>query len=230
MIELIDHMGDDMRVVNAARVSFAKHADWSTVEDGSIIRKYMEKGDYRLIKYLLKHNHFTPFTHPQITFRIKMPIFIARQWFKHQIGLSRNEVSRRYVDNTPEFYMPEGFREKAENKKQGSSSDISPQNEQLKDLVGDMNTQAMAVYQNLLACNVCPEQARMVLPQSMMTEFYETGSLQAYLRIIQLRLDNNAQKEVRDYAMLLEEQIEQLFPYTYDAMEELLYEHHKETK
>lgn len=221
MIEVIDVMGDDMRVINAARVSFNKHSDFSTIEDAGKIVKYMESGDYRLIKYLLKHNHFTPFTHPQLTLRIKMPIFIARQWFKHQIGLSRNEVSRRYVSYDPEFYMPDGFREMAENKKQGSSDVISAQSEQLVSLVHNMNDKAEAVYQNLLACNICPEQARMVLPQSMMTEFFETGSLQAYLRIMALRTSPDAQKEVRDYGEEVGTIIKDLFPYTYDAVEEL---------
>lgn len=221
MIELISVMGDDLTIVNAARVSFGKESGYDTVRHDGRDLQVMKQGDYKLIKYLLKHNHFTPFTHPQLTLRIKMPIFIARQWFKHQIGISRNEVSRRYVSDKPEFYSPDGYRLMAENKKQGSTDVISPQSEQLSELVDELNVKAESVYSNLLACNICPEQARMVLPQSMMTEFYETGSLQAYLRIMQLRDSPDAQKEVRDYGNRVGEIIRDLFPYTYEAIQEL---------
>lgn len=188
MIDVIGILGNDLTVVNAARVSFNKEVS------------QFENKDYRLIKFLLKHNHWTPFSHPQLTLRIKMPIFIARQWFKHMIGFSRNEVSRRYVDSEPEFFIPEYLRSKAADKKQGSLLEENPQSQQLLKLLGDTYKRTQSCYENMLACGVCAEQARMVLPQAMYTEFYETASLAGYLRLVGLRKSPDAQKEIQDYA------------------------------
>lgn len=209
-IEIISSMGDDRTVVNAARVSFSKH-----------VSSFDEKGDSRLLKFLLKHNHFTPFTHPQLTLRIKMPIFIARQWFKHMVGFSRNEVSRRYVDMAPEFFLPEFFRERADNKKQGSSDFPCAQSKTLIDETSALYAKCEKHYNMLIASQVCPEQARMVLPQSMMTEFYETGSLSAYLRLIQLRTESTAQKEIQVYAKEVETILKALFPHTMRAVKQI---------
>lgn len=209
MIEVLDILGSDLTVVNAARCSFAKHID-----------KFSGR-DYKLLKYLLRHNHWTPYSHPQMTLRIKMPIFVARQWFKHMIGFSRNEVSRRYVDAGPEYYMPEVLRSRAPNKKQGSSDEVNPQSSQLIELMAETYEKCDMCYNNMIASGVCPEQARMVLPQAMMTEFYETGSLAAYLRLVHLRTEETAQKEIREYASIISQILQGAFPQTMKAVAEL---------
>jgi thymidylate synthase (FAD) len=207
-VQNLDHMGSDLTVVNAARVSMHKESSWG--EHGDI--KWLVEDDIRLIKYLAKHNHFTPFTHPQVTLRIKMPIFIARQWFKHQVGFTRNEVSRRYVDDTPEFFIPAEWRKRAANVKQGSSDEPFVLPMWLAQEVIEFYDKAEAMYLTLLNHDVCPEQARIVLPQGAYTEFIETGSLAAYARLCNLRLDPHAQKEVRLYAEAVYKIIKELFP------------------
>jgi thymidylate synthase (FAD) len=208
-VELIDHMGSDLTVVNAARVSMAKESDWDFGDSGFDMK--LSKRDCGLIAYLAKHNHWTPFSHPQVQLRIKMPIFVARQWFKHMIGFTRNEVSRRYVDDTPELYFPTEWRKRAENVKQGSSDELLFGGG--GSLTYDLTArQALDTYKFLIDSGVCPEQARMTLPQSMYTEFYETGSLAAYARLAKLRLDPHAQKEVRQYAHAVSEIMGELFP------------------
>lgn len=208
-VELIDHMGTDLTVVNAARVSMAKESEWDFGDSGFDMK--LSKRDCGLIAYLAKHNHWTPFSHPQVQLRIKMPIFVARQWFKHMIGFTRNEVSRRYVDDTPELYFPTEWRRRAENVKQGSSDETVDPN-MIGTMVGPVVRECVALYEDMLDCGVCPEQARMILPQSMYTEFYETGSLAAYARLAKLRLDPHAQKEVRQYAHAVSEIMGELFP------------------
>lgn len=199
-VTLMDYMGDDLSVVNAARVSMAKVSTEMCPEDA------------KLICYLARHNHWTPFSHPQVQLRIKMPIFVARQWFKHQIGFTRNEVSRRYVDDTPEFYEPSDWRLRAPSVKQGSL-------EETIDLdMGSDTEHAEYAYLFLLKSGVAPEMARMVLPQSTYTEFVETGSLAAYARLAKLRLDPHAQKEVRVYAQAVADIIRPLFPVSWDAL------------
>jgi thymidylate synthase (FAD) len=207
-VTLIDSMGDDLRVVNAARVSFAKEAWWKpdvfVDTDGTghrrPIKKELEEADQKLINYLAKHNHWTPFSHVQITMREKVPIFIARQRFKHMVGFTYNEVSRRYVDDPPQFYTPDSWRKRAENKKQGSSDeDISLEVSQHFNIEG-FHKECAKMYQLLIDTGVSPEQARMVLPQSMMTEYYVTGSLAAWARAYKLRIDPHAQKEIQDLA------------------------------
>ena len=169
MIEVtyIDHMGSDLSVVNAARVSFGKKSDWMMrVHNGEA--KVLQHKDDRLIKYLAKHKHKSPFNHAFATFHVKAPIFVARQLQKHEY-MPWNEVSRRYVDSEPEFYVPDVWRGRSEDKKQGSEGvieDIDP------DVANSMVACAKHDYNYLLAKGVCPEQARMVLPQSMMTEWY----------------------------------------------------------
>lgn len=201
-VVLINHMGSDLSVVNAARVSFDKLHD------------EMQDNDTGLISYLAKHNHWSPFSHAFLSFRIKAPIFVARQLGKHQVGLAWNEVSRRYVDAEPEFYTPDAWRKKAENVKQGSSDETV-------DTVGSnhgMNMVCLEAYNNLLKAGVCPEQARMVLPQSMMTEWIWSGSLYAFARICNLRLDSHTQAETREIAIALSSEIQQLFPVSWKAL------------
>ena len=207
-VELLDHMGDDLTVVNAARVSMAKHS-------AQLVDK-----DEKLILYLATHNHWTPFSHVTFQFRIKMPIFIAREWFRHTVGITRNEVSRRYVTDEPEFFTPAEWRSKAEHVKQGSGEVIDSAGRVLEiSTAYDKAIETCAeAYETLLNCGVCPEQARMVLPQSMMTEFIETGSLYAYARIWRLRTDPHAQKEIQQIAAQVGEEIEKLCPVSWAAL------------
>jgi len=193
-VELIDKMGTDLTVVNSARVSFGKN------------KEVMDAGDEKLISFLAKHNHWSPFAHCTLQFRIKAPVFVARQLVKHQVGLSWNEISRRYVDNEPEFYIPKSWRLRADDKKQGSSDetieyDISSTMEFLKQ-----------TYQNLLGQKVAPEMARMVLPQNMYTEWYWTGTLYAFARICDLRCAMDTQAETRVVADQIDELTQKEFP------------------
>jgi thymidylate synthase (FAD) len=204
-VELLEVFGDDLTVVNAARVSLGKHVD-----------EFTEK-DAKLIKYLTQHDHISPFFHPQLRFRLKMPIWMAREWFRHTIGFSRNEVSRRYVDDPPTFHIP-SFRTRAPGKKQGSNDDVHQQNTEFQDFVKNQCATAIAAYNHLLKNNIPPEQARMVLPQNMMTEFIETGSLAGYARLCGLRMSPDAQAEVRDVAGRVSELIKTRFPVSWDAL------------
>ena len=199
-VDLIDSMGTDLTVVNAARVSFDKH------------HKTFTDGDEKLIKYLAEHGHWTPFGHPQLQFRISAPVFVARQLVKHQVGLVWNEVSRRYVDSQPTFYLAENWRRKAENKKQGSSDDEVILNTRIKDDIIYIQEKAAQLYTELLSKGVAPEQARMLLPQSMYTEWYWTGSLFAFARICKLRISDDAQKETKEIAEKISKLIKEIFP------------------
>lgn len=218
-VEMIAHMGDDLMVVNAARVSMAKESEWELkpAPRGMLAELELAERDKKLIKYLATHKHWTPFSHPQVQLRIKMPIFIARQWFKHMIGFTRNEVSRRYVDAAPEFYVPTEWRKRAENVKQGSSEETVDVGLLMVEHT-DYWIAALDTYTTLLEKGVCPEQARMVLPQSMYTEFIETGSLAAYARLASLRLDPHAQKEIQWYAEAIDKVMAQLFPVSWEAL------------
>ena len=173
-VELIDSMGSDLTVVNAARVSFNKH------------HTELEDSDEKLIAYLAKHGHWTPFGHPHLQFRISAPIFVARQLVKHQVGLVWNEISRRYVDSTPTFYITDKWRSRAKNKKQGSGDELIELDSWDYAKIQDANVAAVDVYSHLLKRGVAPEQARMVLPLSMYTEWYWTGSLYAFARVCKL--------------------------------------------
>ena len=234
-VTLIDHMGTDLSVVNAARVSFAKESaalddEYTDVEynswHGSI--PVLSESDKKLINYLGKHNHWSPFGHCQLQFRIKAPVFVARQLVKHQVGLTWNEISRRYVDIEPEFYTPEVWRGVAENKKQGSSDieiDINPSNLRsyssgimmVDDYQRALQTAKLA-YEQLLKKGVAPEQARMVLPQSMMTEWYWSGTLYAFARVCNLRCKDDAQLETQMVAKEIDELAKEHFPYSWKAL------------
>ena len=198
-VELIDRMGSDASVVNAARVSFGKRI------------KEMSEGDTKLIRYLAKHNHWSPFGHASLQFRIKAPVFVARQLVKHQIGLTWNEISRRYVDTEPEFYEVDKWRGKPVDKKQGSSGEFDQQ--RLCDMAQSrVEDTALDAYQQLIQWGVAPEQARMILPQSMITEWYWSGTLYAFARICNLRCAEDAQYETRIVANLINDECEKLFP------------------
>lgn len=205
-VELLDVFGDDLTVVNAARVSFAKEST------------EMSDRDAKLVKYLAEHNHVTPFFHPQARFRIKMPIFVAREWFRHQIGFARNEVSRRYVDSDPEFWMPSELRERDSNKKQGSKEDKIQYNGHCLARMKKHQEESLELYKYLLDYQVCPEQARAVLPQSMLTEFIETGSLAAYARLYKLRTDPTAQREIQELAAAVGNLLSEKFPISWAAL------------
>jgi thymidylate synthase (FAD) len=200
-VELIDSMGTDLSVVNAARVSFNKKSYYLYDDDDPSV-EYMSEKDMKLLKYLAEHNHHTPFGHCFLSFRIKAPIFVARQLGKHQVGLCWNEVSRRYVDDEPEFFFPKEWRKKAENVKQGSEGFFDPRRE-MYDLdiwIRNRCDSMVKMYLDLLKDGLCPEQARMILPQNMMTEWIWSGSLLAFIRICNLRLDSHTQKETQDVA------------------------------
>lgn len=218
-VDLIDYMGSDLTVVNAARVSFDKESKWEEHQEADDGRYWLELSpkDVKLIKYLAKHKHWTPFSHPQLTFRIKAPIFVARQLFKHKVGLTENEVSRRYVDSEPEFFFPV-LRKRAENKKQGSTDEFPEKLEECERILLISQELAYQGYSKLLERGVCPEQARMVLPQSMYTEWYWTGSLAAFARVCQLRLDPHAQKETQEIAAGIHLHLKKLFPVSTEAL------------
>ena len=208
-VTLVDHMGSDLTVVNAARVSFAK-----------VHEEFDEKNDSKLIRYLAKHDHWSPFGHASLQFHIKAPVFVARQLVKHQVGLTWNEVSRRYVDMEPEFYTPDVWRGVAENKKQGSSEeeiDINPHG-RVVDEYQTVLRSAKWTYEHLLDLGVCPEQARMVLPQSMMTEWYWSGTLYAFARVCNLRCKDDAQKETQDVGWNIDKHARELFPACWSAL------------
>jgi len=224
-VTLIDYMGDDLRVVNAARVSFDKESSWVEDPRNPDFPNVLSERDRKLIHYLARHNHWTPFSHCMVTLRIKMPIFVARQWFKHSVGFTRNEVSRRYVESTPEFYVPKAWRKRAENVKQGSSDEAHCESYQLSSDASALYNKILGQYSHMIEEGVCAEQARMILPQSMYTEFFETSSLAGYARLCKLRLDSNAQKETRLYAEAVSEIMARLFPVSWGALS-----HHTESK
>jgi len=214
-VELLDHMGSDLTVANAARVSFHKH------------HKSLTQGDVGLIRYLAYHNHWTPFGHVQLQFRVKAPVFVARQLVKHQVGLVWNEVSRRYVDEPPEFYNPELWRIRAEDKKQGSSDEVLELDSLVFKEYWELMTNAAALYEHMVQeKNRAPEQARMILPQSMMTEWYWTGSLAAFARVVNLRSTPDAQLECRLVANLIDDKINTLYDLdtSWNALKETTHE------
>lgn len=224
--ELIDRMGSDLTVVNAARVSFDKESDWledicdcdpMTELSTCTCTEILSTGDKRLISYLARHNHFTPFTHCMITLRETVPIFVARQRFKHTVGFTYNEVSRRYVDDEPQFYIPDEWRERAQDKKQGSGG-VYKYSDYYTGIVETTYSHLMTIYTDMILDGIAPEQARMVLPQSMMTSYYVTGSLAAFARAYKLRIAPDSQKEIQDLAKQWNEIIEPLYPESWKAL------------
>lgn len=219
-VKLIDHMGTDLSVVNAARVSFSTISELD--ENGALNER-----DQKLINYLSRNNHWTPFAHTSITLHISAPIFVARQLMKHQVGGVVNEVSRRYVSTEPALYTPDLWRMKHENKKQGShenkyiteifDDDINTTTP-IGHVINKHNAACLDLYNTLIASHVCPEQARMVLPQSMYVEYYWTGSLVFFSRVCNLRLKPDAQVETRFIADLISDIIEPYYPYSWKAL------------
>ena len=216
--ELLSVYGDDLMVVNTARVSMGK---WHTEFD--------DVADRRLINYLARENHFTPFCHPKATFRLHLPIFVARQWERHRVGAVRgydmydqSEVSRRYVDDEPGFFHPTEWRSRPDgNIKQGSGEALNDIGQDLcHEILTWAHKQTLACYKDLLDIGVAPEQARMVLPQSMHTQWIETGSLAYWARLCGLRIDAHAQREICDLATQVAEQMAQSFPVSWAALME----------
>lgn len=204
-VSLIDVMGDDLTVVNAARVSFDKY------------KEEFDEGDTKLIKYLASHNHWTPFSHCQATVLVKAPIACARQLFKHKVGLSENEISRRYVDDDPAIWVPDQWRKRPENKKQGSGGP-HPRQDEINAAYLDSVQMSLAVYETLIEEGVAPEQARMVLPQSMITEWYWTGSIAAFARVCRQRIHNDAQQETRFVAEQINSVLAPHFPVSWEVL------------
>ena len=236
-VEYIQHTGSDLMVANAARVSFDKESEWiehPIYADNGVIEdtfKVLQEKDAKLIRYLANHKHFSPFNHSFITLRVKAPVFVARQLVKHKF-MPWNEVSRRYVDDEPEFYFPDVWRSKAENVKQGCAESASKymQKEQwdgtestncyctTEELVYRDIRSIVGMYQDMVANGVCAEQARMILPQNMMTSWWWSGTLGAYCDMLRLRLDPHTQKESRIVAEKVKEIIEPLFPVSVPAL------------
>lgn len=203
--EYVDHMGSDLSVVNAARVSFSKHTE------------VMQEGDVKLISFLARHNHWTPFAHPQITLRMSAPVPIRTQCFKHKQGFVENEESRRYIKGTPELYVPDEFRQAAENVKQGSAG-VHPKSAYWLRRYNRVTVEALCEYADMIKDGVCPEQARFILPQGCMVNWIWTGSLAAYARFYRQRTDPHAQKEVQLLAEKVGTIIEPLFPVSWKAL------------
>ena len=210
------HMGNDLTVCNAARVSFGKETEWDYEEsDAYSFKQHLKKKDEKLIQYLAKHKHISPFGHCFASFHIKAPVFVARQLVKHKF-LRWNEVSRRYVDSEPEFYIPRSWRGRSEDKKQGSTGEWY--DDDLDSLFESCHKVCLHDYKELLDKGVCPEQARMVLPQSMMTEWYWSGSLYAFAKMCGLRLQDDAQYETRLVAEQIEDVMMKLYPVSWEAL------------
>jgi len=218
---LIDHMGSDLSVVNAARVSFGKSSQLVFTDDPDDYGSLSER-DAKLINYLAKHKHISPFGHCFASFHVKAPIFVARQLVKHKF-LRWNEISRRYVDDEPEFYVPDAWRGKSADKKQGSSDEevnvaYYDRDDGYNDWPTDANSVALEAYQEMIKLGVAPEMARMVLPQSTMTEFYWSGSLDAFAAMCRLRCAIDTQYESRVVADQISEKMTELFPVSWDAL------------
>ena len=226
---LIDSMGSDLSVVNAARVSFGKESDWADGPNGWEV--VLHDRDAKLIKYLAEHRHFSPFGHAFASFHVKAPIFVARQLVKHKF-LRWNEISRRYVDDEPEIYVPKVWRGRSNDKKQGSDGvvDLRGVNScgepyegrfgeaDLAYVVHEDQHQMVNVYNILIEQGVAPEQARMILPQSTMTEWWWSGSLDAFADMAKLRCKEDSQYETRLVADQISKEMKHLFPVSWVAL------------
>lgn len=230
-VTYIDHCGSDLNVVNAARVSFGKESEpieWQYIDlgkvNGDLVAVLNEK-DQKLIHYLAKHEHYSPFGHCFASFHVKAPIFVARQLVKHKF-LRWNEISRRYVDDEPEFYVPDVWRGRSADKKQGSEGEITTscvidrygEMSHPKFVAQEYSEEALHMYNNMIAAGVAPEQARMVLPQSTMTEFYWSGSLDAFANMCNLRLKKDTQYETQLVAQQVDEIMAKIFPVSWRAL------------
>lgn len=207
--QYLRHSGDDMFVCDCARVSFNKTADKFTPEENQ-----------KLIRYLAKHNHWSPFAHCWISLRCKAPMFVKNQLIKHQVGFAWNEESRRYVDYTPEFYLPDEWRLRAENIKQGSSEEVlfGLDEDYVSRELDKITLNAEDSYNSLLKMGVCPEQARMVLPQNTYVNWIWSGTLYAWARMYNLRSDSHSQKETQEFAKMASSIMEPLFPLSWKEL------------
>jgi len=224
-VRLIDHMGSDLMIVNSARVSFSKESFWSFSEElnedglGSYLVAELSAKDKKLISYLAKNNHWTPFAHPQICLHIKAPFPIRTQFFKHKIGFVENEVSRRYVDDEPEFFYPTWSSRPDGSIKQGAGSKLEDDKYSSAHIAySEGIDHANRTYKTLIEMGVAPEQARFVLPLGAYTEWYWTGSLSAYARFYKQRSDSHAQAEIREYAEAIGQIIKDIFPVSWEAL------------
>ena len=215
-VQYIAHSGSDLLVVNAARVSFAKES------------KELNDKDQKLITYLAEHKHWLPFRHPQVTLRCKAPLPIARHLGKHQVGFSWSEESRRYIDTPPEFYWPDKWRKRADNKKQGSSDEVFEteplvairewERGQVVAAPSKLQSLMVAMYNGLVALGVAPEQARMILPQNMMVNWVWTGSLLGWAQMCKARLADDAQRETQEFARKVQDVVAPLYPVSWDNL------------
>ena len=222
---LLDYMGSDLTVVNAARVSFGKTSDWEVDMEEGVVS--LSSKDAKLIHYLAEHKHFSPFGHCFASFHIKAPVFVARQLVKHKF-LRWNEISRRYVDDDPEFYEPEVYRYKAENKKQGSSDaavlfmHFSNNVETWSDTVGSFTSShcehSLQLYRSMIRAGICAEQARMILPLNTMTEWIWSGSLDAFADMCRLRCKSDTQEETRIVADQISKDMGGLYEHSWKAL------------
>ena len=218
-IEVIDHLGNDLTVVNSARVSFGKR------------KTELDNSDKKLIKYLIQHKHWSPFRHLQVQFHIKAPEFVMRQWYKHVVGIETtsssmtkdhawNEISGRYVP-VEDYYIPKEWRAQSEDNKQASKGSIKEQ-EVATQKFNESMQRTMEIYHDLLNLGVAKEQARIVLPLNQYTEVYWTASFQAIMNFIELRDESTAQYEIREYAIAMKELLSQIYPETTKIWFEIL--------
>lgn len=205
-VQYTDHMGNDDSVVNAARVSFAKEAS-----------NFPAEKNHKLIRYLAEHEHEIPFAHTAVTLRVRAPISVRTQCFKHKVGFVENEVSRRYVTDTPELFLPTFRTAPQGNVKQGSGGEHD-ENELLREVYQSISQECLECYESMIKNGVAPEQARFILPQGTMTEWVWTGSLLAFARFYNLRTDPHAQKEIQDLAHMVGDIIEPLYPVSWAAL------------
>lgn len=225
-VELLDHMGNDLDVVNAARVSFSKTSE--LVDEQGFLglvpadyvapSKVLSEADTKLIKYLARYDHWTPFAHTALKFRVAAPVPIRTQCFKHKIGMVENEESRRYISTTPEIFIPDFFRAKPEGSIKQGSGDVHPLSDTWLEVYRDMTTDAVNAYLQMLEDGVCPEQARFILPQGAIVNWIWTGNLVSFANFYNKRTDTNAQKEVQIVADLVGKEVERIFPVSWLAL------------
>jgi thymidylate synthase (FAD) len=218
-VELLEYMGSDLSVVNSARVSMSKTSAWDQIKDADgTIKNVLNNKDARLLRYLAENNHWTPFSHPQISLRITAPLYVRSQLYKHKVGGTENEVSRRYVKYTPVFDTPTRWRKAASNVKQGSSDELVVIDPSMQEQIDNWAKRTRLLYEDLLLMGVCAEQARAILPVCSETSWVWTGSLYFFARVCNLRLDPHAQKETRDVAERISLIMDELFPESWNVL------------
>ncbi len=230
-VEYVDHMGTDLSVVNAARVSFDRQSEWetrkaTTLEDSGVLgsleyeteEKVLSEKDAKLIRFLAKHDHWTPFGHTAISLRMQAPIPVRTQCFKHKVGLVENEESRRYVFSKPGYFVPELFRMKPEGSTKQGSADVHPMSDWWRDVYVTCLEEAIELYEAMIRDDVCPEQARFILPQGCEVNWVWTGNLMSFANFYKKRSDPHAQREIQDLAHMVGDVIRPLFPVSWEAL------------